>query len=155
MNTSLSLLAVLALRNPFWPIGYEGTREAISAEPVVAVKQAATNEIETAVAAAVAADALAPESDDPTTRNARLWQAARNALRIGSVGYSLGCDGTRRQSVMINEKIYGNGDILSVNHDGCRFTWRFEGLTERKTLRLVRLRLRELDTEDEKKGTRP
>ena len=35
MSTSLILLAAIAVRNPFWPIDYEGTPEEITAEPRV------------------------------------------------------------------------------------------------------------------------
>ena len=38
MNASFILIAALLLRNPFWPIGYEGEREEISAEARVAEK---------------------------------------------------------------------------------------------------------------------
>ena len=54
MSTLFVLSAAIALRNPFWPIGYDGEREVISAEPRVAVKVASTNEVETTAADAAA-----------------------------------------------------------------------------------------------------
>ena len=55
MNAGILFLAALAVRNPFWPIGYEGEREVITAEPKVEVQAAAGTEGEGEETAAVAA----------------------------------------------------------------------------------------------------
>ena len=44
MSASFLIVAALLLRNPFWPIGYEGEREEISAEMRVAPKAAPKTE---------------------------------------------------------------------------------------------------------------
>ena len=147
MSALVLLAASIALRNPFWPIGFEGPREAIGPEPKVAVKSASTNDLETTTAAD-AARLAADSDDDEESVSARHWLAARTSLRIGGLTVATAPDGTSRQSVVINGNIYGNGDVISVNHDGRRFTWQVQGLTEGKTLRLIRLRVREL-SEDE------
>ncbi|MBR4616358.1 MAG: hypothetical protein IKO55_12185, partial [Kiritimatiellae bacterium] len=51
----LILIAAIAVRNPFWPIGFEGERETISAEPIVDVKTTATpSDEDTTTAGAIA-----------------------------------------------------------------------------------------------------
>lgn len=142
----LLLAATIPLRNPFWPVGYHGSNEAISDAPRVRVA-APAHEDDTRTSAAAAAAAAQSAADAPT--DDRRWAKARKTLKIGGVLRVSGADA--RQAVAINGKIYADGDLVSVNHDGCRFTWRVQGVTDNKTLRLVRVRLRECD--DEPKGT--
>ena len=47
-------------------------------------------------------------------------------------------------------ELYGNGDLISINHEGHRFTWRVQGLTEGATLRLPRLRVKDVEDEEPK-----
>lgn len=142
------LAATIPLRNPFWPVGYHGSNEAISDAPrVKAVVAAPAHEDDTRTSAAAAAAAARPTADAPSAD--RRWAKARKTLKVGGVLRVSGADA--RQAVAINGKIYADGDLVSVNHDGCRFTWRVQGVTDNKTLRLVRVRLRECD--DEPKGT--
>ena len=75
----------------------------------------------------------------------RRWIRARKSLRIGGMMKSAG--EKNRQSISINGHIYGDGDLISVNFEGYRFTWRVKKLTENKTLQLVRIRARELEEE--------
>ena len=63
------LAAAVAVRNPFWPIGYEGTKEAISAEAKVEVAAAAvadTDETPTAGAVALLACVIARTDAAPS-----------------------------------------------------------------------------------------
>ena len=146
MNTTLLILAAIAVRNPFWPIGYEGVREEISAEPKIEVASAASDNEETATAATAAA--LAATSQQISARD---WQEARKTLRIS--GTTIVTDQKtlkQKQSVIINGFTYGDGDLISINHEGRRFTWRIQGLTDGATLKLVRVRAKEL--EDDLKG---
>ncbi|MBR4258390.1 MAG: hypothetical protein IKQ17_05120, partial [Kiritimatiellae bacterium] len=70
----LILIAAIAVRNPFWPIGYEGERETISAEPIVDVKTSTTTSDEdTATAGAVARSSQ--------TISDRHWSEARKTLK--------------------------------------------------------------------------
>lgn len=141
MTTAVFLAAAIAVRNPFWPIGYEGKLEAISAEPVVAVATASAAEDETATSAMLArsSNAVLP----------RHWIAARKSLRMGGTASVIDINaGTKRHCVMINGLAYGNGDLVSVNHDGRRFTWRVQGLTEGETVKLKRVRAKLLDKEE-------
>lgn len=154
----LLLAATIPLRNPFWPIGYHGERESITAEPRVEIKTVSDDEarkdVETSVnpetiAAARAQAELEAAQGDGTDR---LWIAARKALRIGSI-VKIG----DRQAVTINGNVYADGDCVGFDHDGNRFFWRVKGLTDNGTLKLVRLRFKELETEldDDDKGTLP
>lgn len=139
MNAIL-VLAAMAVRNPFWPIGYEGVREVISAEPVVEVKNAATTTEEdtaTAVMAAQSSQTISP----------RQWVEARKSLKIGGLVIVTDNDGAKRQCAMINGRAYGDGDLISANHNGRRFTWRVQGLTKGATIKLKRIRAKRIDDE--------
>ena len=51
---------------------------------------------------------------------------------------------------MINGLAYGDGDLVSVSHNGRRFTWRVKGLTNKDTIKLVRVRARTIEDNDAK-----
>ena len=141
MNATAVLLAsAILLRNPFWPIGYEGEREAISAEPRVVVKAAPEpkEEVQTAKSQQ---ETRQREMKRDTSRN---WVAAKKTLRIGGTVLAKQPDGSTRSSVFINGRDYVDNDLVSINHDGHRFTWRVTGLTEKGTLKLERVRSRPL-----------
>lgn len=140
MNMIL-LAAAIAVRNPFWPIGYDGVREAISAEPTVEVQSAATAADDETATAATAARSSQTVSD-------RHWIDARKTLKVGGVVVVTDGDGKKHQCVMINGLAYGDGDFISVNHGNRRFTWRVRGLTEGATLKLVRVRAKMNETDD-------
>lgn len=145
MNAGILLFAALAVRNPFWPIGYEGELEVISADPKVEIQSAAAAEGEEIATAATAATAAALAATSQKT-SARRWQEARKTLRISGTTVVTDQQTFRqRQSVIINGYTYGDGDLISVNHEGHRFTWRIRGLTEGATLKLERVRVKELE----------
>lgn len=134
----LLILAAIAVRNPFWPIGFEGEREIISAEPKVDVSVAtAPTDEDTATAGAVARSSQ--------TISDRHWSEARKTLKTSGITVVTGQDGTRRQCIMLNGLAYGDGDLVSVNHNGRRFTWRVKGLTEKDTVKLVRIRAKTIE----------
>ena len=134
----LILIAAIAVRNPFWPIGFEGERETISAEPIVDVKASTTTSDEdTATAGAVARSSQ--------TISDRHWSEARKTLKTSGITVVTGQDGTRRQCIMLNGLAYGDGDLVSVNHNGRRFTWRVKGLTEKDTVKLIRVRAKTIE----------
>lgn len=152
MSPIITILAVatIPLRNPFWPVGYEGEREPITDIPKVEVKTAAETATEEDTKTSVTAEAVAAfnESTDDQKYVSRLWIAARKALRIGGTMRTVDNDGCH-QSVTINGKIYADGDLISFNHEGRRFTWRVKNLSEGGTLKLVRVRVREIEEESE------
>ena len=124
----LILIAAIAVRNPFWPIGFEGERETISAEPIVDVKAtAAPSDEDTTTAGAVARSSQ--------TISDRHWSEARKTLKTSGITVVTGKDGTRRQCIM----------LVSVNHNGRRFTWRIKGLTEKDTVKLIRVRAKTIE----------
>ena len=135
---SLILIAAIAVRNPFWPIGFEGEREVISAEPSVDVSVAAAQTDDDTATAGAAARSSQTISD-------RHWSDARKTLKTSGIAVVTGQDGTRRQCIMINGLAYGDGDLVSVNHNGRRFTWRVKGLTDKDTIKLVRVRARTIE----------
>lgn len=146
MNTLVLTLAAIAVRNPFWTIGYEGVREEISAEPKVEVTTTVTDGEDTATAATAAA--LARKSQVVSTHH---WAEARKTLHITGTTTVTANNGTKRHGVIINGYTYGDGDLISTNHEGRRFTWRIQGLTEGATLKLIRVRAKDIE-EDESKG---
>ena len=151
---SIALLATIPLRNPFWPIGYTGDREPIVDEPRVKIaaqtEEATEEDTKTSVTAEAIAAAEAEAADNGQGLD-RLWIKARKALRIGGTVKIGGEDG--RQAVTINDKIYADGDLVSFNYNGYRFTWKVRELTDNNTLKLLRIRARELESEPEEKGS--
>ncbi len=138
---SAALIAALLLRNPFWPIGYEGEREEISAEARVTVK--AVQETKEEAQTARAEQETRPRAmEQATSRN---WIAARRTLRIGGTVFAKQPDGSTRSSVFINGRDYVDNDLISINYEGRRFTWRVTGLTDNGTLKLERVRARPLE----------
>lgn len=148
----LLLATTIPLRNPFWPVGYTGEREAISDKPKIEIKTTAETVSEEDTKTSVTAEAIAAynETSNDQQYEAKLWIAARKALKIGGTMRTTDEKGSH-QSVTINGRIYGDGDLISSNHEGRRFTWRVKNLTESGTLKLVRVRVRELDDEAEDK----
>ena len=151
MNASLLMIAALLLRNPFWPIGYEGEREEISAEARVAEKTPPPPEPKEEVQTAKSQqESRQKDMERATSRN---WIAARKTLRIGGTALAKQPDGSTKSSVFINGRDYVDNDFVSVNHTGHRFTWRVTGLTENGTLKLERVRARPLENSS-LKGTK-
>lgn len=135
------------VRNPFWPQGYEGERTVISADSVVVRPDAAVQDDEAAQA----------ESGYEITTS-RHWVAARKTLKIGGTIIAKADDGSVRTSVVINGYPYTDGDLLSVTHDGRRFTWRIGGLSDNSVLKLIRVRVKRDESAEvaaeEPKGTK-
>ena len=142
------LLAAVAVRNPFWPIGHEGVKETISTEPKVEI--AAASESDDTTTAGAEAQAAAQAKVAAQVVSSRTWVEARKTLRISGTTTMTDANGRKRHSVIINGLTYGDGDLISANHEGHRFTWRVQGLTEGATLRLIRIRAKDLD--DDIKG---
>lgn len=140
----LFLAAAIAVRNPFWPIGYEGTREIISPEPIIEVKAATQADEESETTTAAEASKALVVTGAATNKH---WIDARKSLKIGGTAVVTQPDGAQRQCVMINGLAYADGDLISANHNGRRFTWRVQGLTKGATLKLTRIRARK--TEDD------
>ncbi len=144
MNTIL-LIAAIAVRNPFWPIGFEGEHQVISPEPVVDVNPVAEETRDDTVTAVTVASVS-------KTITGKHWIEARKSLRIGGIAMVTKPDGSKRQSVMINGLVYGDGDYISANLYNRRFTWRVQGLTEGATLKLIRIRAKIITEADSSKG---
>ena len=141
------------VRNPFWPIGYEGERAIITAEPRVkiALPAATGADDDTKTAVDVATVAAAAVAGTATPQH---WIAARKTLEVGSPMVVSGEGTPRRTSVMINGKAYADGDFVSVTHRGRRFTWKVVGLNDADVLKLVRVRVKKVEDpeQDSEKG---
>ncbi len=164
MNATILLLAAAtAVRNPFWPIDYEGKMEPITAEvvhhaekppenpePGQAPVQTETKEEDTVPSVKDEKPAMETNQTD----DSRIWAAARKELKISGSTAVTAANGTKRYSVVINGRIYGDGDLVSVNCENRRFTWRVKGLSGGSTVKLVRVRVRELKKEEIAKGSK-
>lgn len=158
----------IAVRNPFWPIGYEGKREVITAEvrvvpqapEEVRMSQTAETAVEAAAAAAeraaaeqaareAAAKAAAEKAALERIITPQHWVEARRALRIAGRVKVKADDGTERSSIMINGRAYADGDLISFTHGRNRFTWRVANLTSGSSVRLDRVRARHLEGDSE------
>ena len=168
--------AEVGVRNPFWPIGYEGMREVISPEvlkrpkpavsdpaklppPVTAAEKASREAAKVAAgkAAKEAAEKAAKEKaekeaaarEEAERRKREItsahWTAARATLKFGGRVKLREDDAIQSTSVVINGKVYSDGDYISITHDSRRFTWRVEGLTDHGTLKLVRVRAKYIE----------
>ena len=172
--------AEAGVRNPFWPIGYEGTRETISPEvrerpkpaivdpaklppPITAAERAARDAAKAAAekAAKEAAEKAAAEkaAKEAAARaeaerkkreiSSVHWAAARATLKFGGRVKLREDDSIQNTSVVINGKVYSDGDLISITHDSRRFTWRVEGLSDNNKLKLVRVRAKYLEKSGE------
>lgn len=162
MSAAFAIVAAIAVRNPFWPIGHEGRLEPITPEPKVEVQLAAASDADettTAAAAAKVAAAEVAEREDARRISSRSWSEAKKTLKVTGTTTIRDPDGTTRHGVIINGFTYGDGDLISTNHEGHRFTWRVSGLTRDGALRLRHVRARELEDDSaekalEKEGSR-
>jgi len=152
-----------AVRNPFWPIDYQGASTPISAEirakpkppapparvekdlPVVTGKTAAAEAAKAKAAAEAAARAARAEALRNRVITRDDWLKARRAVKVSNPAAFVAEDGTRRTTVNINGNIYADNDLMSVTHDGIRFTWRIQGLEGSDSLKLVRVKARLLE----------
>ena len=95
MNLILPLFiaATIPLRNPFWPIGYIGEREAISDKPKIEVKTTAesANEEDTKTAGNAESIAAAEEADDNQYGN-RLMKCAYKVFALRQVNACFSAD---------------------------------------------------------------
>ena len=180
------------VRNPFWPMGYEGVRETISPNvrpkpkpnpakakpktpPPLTAAERKKLEAEKAAAEKAAKEAAEKAAREKAEKEAAAraeaerkkreitgahWDAARAALKIGGRVKLRDEDVIQNTSVVINGKVYADGDLVSFTHNSRRFTWRVEGLTDRNTLKLVRIRAKYIEKTGETgtksdKGAKP
>ena len=162
------------VRNPFWPMGYEGVRETISPNvrkkpkkaepkkvtPAMMVAERKKQEAEKAAAEKAAKEAAEKAAREKAEKEAAEraeaerkkreitgahWDAARAALKFAGRVKLREDDASENSSVVINGKVYADGDLISITHDSRRFTWRVEGLSGKSKLKLVRIRAKYLE----------
>ncbi len=168
------------VRNPFWPMGYEGVRETISPDarpkpkpdpakdkakkktprPVVSAAEKARLAAEKAAKEKAEKEAAEKAAKEKAEKEAAAraeaerkkreitgahWDAARAALKFGGRVKLHEDDARENSSVVINGKVYADGDLISITHDSRRFTWRVEGLSDKSKLKLVRIRAKYLE----------
>lgn len=156
--------ACVAVRNPFWPIGYTGELARISAEvrpkpkpkpksPKIEPRKDETASREGTAGKDAAAKAAA-KAARPREITSADWRTAQKALKFGNPALFKAEDGTVRSSININGNIYVDGDLMSFNHDGVRYTWRIQGLDGKENklkLKRVQARLAEQPKKTEQK----
>ena len=150
--TQSAQLSGTAVRNPFWPIGYEGKRESITSEVRVVPKKPEQIQKEResvsakvrAAAAEAAAKARAEAAEREKIVTEEQWTAAYKSLRIGGRVKAHADDGREASSIVVNGRVYGDGDLISVTHGKNRFTWRVGKLVDGRTVRLNRVAARHL-----------
>ena len=173
-SVSTNEVAAQGVRNPFWPMGYEGVRETISpnvrkkpkkaepkkAPPAMTVAERKKQEAEKAAAEKAAKEAAEKAAREKAEKEAAAraeaerkkreitsehWDAAKKALVFGGRVKLREDDASENSSVVINGKVYADGDQISFTHDSRRFTWRVEGLSDKNKLKLVRVRAKYLE----------
>ena len=122
--------------------------EAKEAAARAAAKEAAAKEAAAKVATEKAAQEAAAKAKAEAERKREIsredWKRAMKSLKIGNPAVITTQDGKTRSTISINDNIYGDGDLMSVTHEGIRFTWRIKGLAGGEKLKLERLRARRI-----------
>ena len=115
-----------------------------------AAREATAKEIAAKETAAKAAEKAAQEAAEKAEAERKReisredWKKAMKSLKIGNPAVITTQDGHTRSTISINGNIYGDGDLMSVTHNGIRFTWRIHGLADGEKLKLERLRARRI-----------
>ena len=117
-----------------------------AAKKEAAAREAAAKEAAAKAAADKAAQEAAAKAEAERLREISRedWKKAMKSLKIGNPAVITTQDGKTRSTISINGNIYGDGDLMSVTHEGIRFTWRVQGLSGGEKLRLERVRARRL-----------
>lgn len=119
-----------------------------AAEKEAAAKRASKEAAEKEAAAKAAAERAAQEAAAKAEAERKReitredWRKAMKALKIGNPAVITTQDGKTRSTISINGNIYVDGDLMSVTHEGIRFTWRIKGLAGGEKLRLERIKAR-------------
>ena len=119
----------------------EAKEAAARAAAKEAVAKAAAEKAKAAQEAAAKAKAEAERKREISRED---WKKAMKSLKIGNPAVITTQDGKTRSTISINDNIYGDGDLMSVTHEGIRFTWRIKGLAGGEKLKLERLRARRI-----------
>jgi len=128
-------------RNPFWPQDYEGTRYAISAVP--RFKPKPPEPVETNIVKKSAIQQSPSQKTDLTEDP--VWNEAVKSLHFGStLGFC--ANGKSQAAVLINDRVYAVGDLVSANFTGRRFTWKIESLSTDGKIKLKRITYRKIET---------
>jgi len=140
------------LRNPFWPTDFEYTEkdlQPITTVPMVDINARPTESEDKAGVTGAAVAALARNTRVVSPRN---WSEAAKKLHFrGKTSVVDVMTGVKRTAFFINGNTYGVGDLISVNHEGRRFTWRIRQRADTKTLRLEQVRVVDLPEDKQKK----
>ncbi len=117
------------VRDPFWPVGFEGERYPISVEPRFKTSEPEPKALEPEVTVVDEAEA----SDAP---GAEQWAKALKRLRFGgSVKMKNG-----PVAVLINGRARADGDFVRMDCDGYRFIWRVRAGEVARKLELDRVK---------------
>ena len=148
MSLVLLFAAVSALtpvRDPFWPVGYEGARQYISLEPRV-MRAARTSEAQ----GAESEDSDVPEKQDASAEVSQemqsRWNDALKTLRFEGGIRSRSADGlSSKGTMMVNGRFRSVGDVVWTDHDGYRFAWRLAQQGAEGKVKLIRIKAASLE----------
>lgn len=146
-----AMAATAPVRDPFWPVGYEGARYPISAEPRFASETSLKTETEEPVVPVKTNIVVAVDAGEEWARRAeaarlklemdKRWAAAVKQLKFGGVVEMR--EGP--SAVLINGRARAEGDYVRFDHDGHRFIWRVARSATEQKLRLDRVKAVRLD----------
>ena len=164
MAAVLVASAPAPVRDPFWPVGYQGEYRVISllprvvseSEPPKPVVKGASAPVDPAAelarleaeeAARIAAEEEAARrraAEEQARREAELlearWRKAALELKVGGVFEARSADGgSVRRMAVINGRDLAVGQKFRTEHDGYRFVWRLVAAEVGKAPRLERV----------------
>lgn len=132
-----SVAAPQPVRNPFWPVGYEGKRAVIS--PVPRVRKAP--EPPKVQPKPAAKPAVQEEAKIPTgAATVAEWEMACGQVKVGVVMRARQKGGAERASVIFNGRVCNVGEEVKAVSNHRVFVWRFAGIGEGGVVRLIRVR---------------
>lgn len=127
------------VRNPFWPVGYEGERTLIS--PVPRVRKVSEPPPAPETPATPASPTVQEEEKRPTGEaTVEEWKAACRQIKVGVVMRARKKGSDERASVVFNGQVCNVGEEVRMPTRRWVFVWRFAGIGAGGVVRLVRLR---------------
>ena len=130
------------VRNPFWPVGYEGERTVISPVPrVQKVFAPAPEPVKKEEPKPVVQEAPKPKGAATVAE----WAAARAQIKVGVVMRARNVAGANeRASVIFNGKVCNVGEEVKIDTQYRSYVWRFEGIGKGGVVKLVRVRTEDI-----------
>lgn len=127
------------LRNPYWEIGFEGEREAISDGSAEAENAELVAQLEEEQFERNAMRRARSGNDDDAATQAQRWAEAYRMVKVSGVTKAfVGRD--ERQVIVINGRTYFIGDYLTVDTSTHRFYWQVAEFDDVGGVKLARVK---------------